>query len=44
MRYPKQGKRYTKIKPGLDWLKMIYPFFWARLERRGFEDVADAQI
>jgi dolichol-phosphate mannosyltransferase len=36
MRYPAQGKRYTKIKPGLDWLKMIYPFFWARLERRGF--------
>jgi len=40
MRYPKQGKRYTKIKPGLDWLKMIYPFFWARLERSGFEEAA----
>lgn len=25
MRYPGQGKRYTKIRPGLDWLKMIYP-------------------
>lgn len=37
MRYPKPGKRYTKIKPGLDWLKMIYPFFWARLERAGFD-------
>jgi len=37
MRYPEQGKPYTKIKPGLDWLKMVYPFFWARLEGRGFE-------
>ncbi len=37
MRYPKKGKRYTKIKPGMDWMKMIYPFFWARLERGGFD-------
>lgn len=36
MRYPKRGARYTKIRPGLDWWRMIYPFFWARLERRGF--------
>ena len=36
MRYPKKGKRYTKIKPGMDWLKMVYPFFWARMERGGF--------
>jgi len=36
MRYPAKGKRYSKIRPGADWVKMIYPFFWARLERNGF--------
>ncbi len=37
MRYPKKGQRYTKIRPGFDWWNMIYPFFWARLERGRFD-------
>ncbi len=36
MRYPRRGHSYTKIRPGLDWWHMIYPFFWARVERARF--------
>ncbi len=36
MRYPSRGQAYTKIRPGLDWWRMIYPFFWARIERGRF--------
>ena len=38
MRYPRSGRGYTKIRPGLDWWRMIYPFFWARMERGRFAE------
>ena len=35
MRYPAQGA-YSKIRPGLDWARMLQPWLVARLDGRGF--------
>lgn len=35
MRYPGEG-RYTKIRPGLDWMAMVNPWVRARFDRHGF--------
>lgn len=37
MRYPAAGK-YSKIKPGFDWVRMLQPWLVARLDGRGFDD------
>ena len=36
MRYPQQGQRYSKIRPGVDWWAMLRPWLAARLLRKGF--------
>lgn len=36
MRYPGTGKRYTKIRPGLDWWRMLEPWIRARFDGKGF--------
>jgi hypothetical protein len=35
MRYPSEGK-YSKIRPGRDWLAMLRPWVQARFDRSGF--------
>ena len=36
MRYPPQGKRYSKIKPIVGWYDMLKPWVQGRLSRGGF--------
>lgn len=36
MRYPTRGVRYSKIRPFIDWWRMIKPWWRARLNRDGF--------
>ncbi len=37
MRYPAKGKRYSKIRPILDWWAMLKPWLAARLDGKGFK-------
>lgn len=37
MRYPPEGA-YSKIKPGMDWVRMLEPWVVARLDGRSFDD------
>lgn len=37
MRYPAAGP-YSKIRPGLDWARMLQPWVVARVDGRGFDD------
>ena len=36
MRYPAEGS-YSKIRPGVDWLAMLRPWFAARFDGKGFD-------
>ncbi len=42
MRYPEKGRRYTKIRPGRDWLQMLYPWVLGRIDGKGFRPVLPA--
>ncbi len=44
MRYPEKGRRYTKIRPVVDWWRMIKPWIRARLERQGFAPATDEVV
>ena len=37
MRYPESGRRYSKIRPFVDWWRMIKPWLKARMNRDGFD-------
>lgn len=36
MRYPPKGQRYSKIRPGRDWIAMLQPWVRARITPGGF--------
>jgi hypothetical protein len=37
MRYPGNGKRYSKIKPFKGWYELLKPWFIARVDGKGFD-------
>lgn len=36
MRYPPRGKRYSKIRPIIDWYRILSPWIVARFEKKSF--------
>lgn len=41
MRYPQKGQRYSKIRPGRDWVAMLKPWLLARVDGKGFAPPAE---
>jgi dolichol-phosphate mannosyltransferase len=42
MKYPAQKRKYSHIRPGVDWWAMLRPWLWARLNRKGFAPADDS--
>ena len=43
MKYPATKRKYSHIRPGIDWWAMLRPWLWARLNRRGFAPAAASE-